>query len=149
MQKKTFLIFGIIIILLVVVLVIYAMRPTAPTESGGILLSPSVEPSPPPPQSSMPQGGEAAKEFSITARQWEFSPSSITVQQGDRVMFHITSVDVTHGFAIPDFNVNVSLVPNEMKTIEFIADKQGTFGFFCSIFCGSGHANMVGQLMVE
>jgi cytochrome c oxidase subunit 2 len=89
------------------------------------------------------------KSFSLTAKKWEFSPSSITVNKGDTVKLSIKSIDVTHGFSLPDFNVNATLKPNETTEVTFIADKTGTFSFFCSVFCGAGHTDMNGTLIVK
>ena len=89
------------------------------------------------------------KEFTMTAKQWTFDPAVITVKQGDKVKLKIKSVDVTHGFALPDFNVKVDLVPNKEETVEFVADKKGEFTFFCSVLCGDGHRDMKGKLVVE
>jgi len=89
------------------------------------------------------------KEFSMTAKQWSFDPEVITVKQGDKVRLKINSIDVTHGFALPDFNVKVDLVPNKEETVEFVADKKGEFAFFCSVLCGAGYQDMKGKLVVE
>ncbi|EKE14064.1 MAG: cytochrome c oxidase subunit II [uncultured bacterium] len=89
------------------------------------------------------------KEFTITAENWVFTPSMITVKQGDKVKLTIKSIDVTHGFALPDFNVKVDLTPNKEETVEFVADKKGEFTFFCSVICGDGHLDMKGKLVVE
>mgnify|MGYP001611207042 CR=1 FL=1 len=91
----------------------------------------------------------AVKEFDITAKKWDFTPSTITVNQGDKVILHITSTDVKHGFGLTDFGVKGDLNPGETTTIEFTADKKGTFTFFCSVQCGSGHSEMKGKLIVE
>ena len=88
-------------------------------------------------------------EFNMIAKQWEFDPETITVNQGNKVILHIKSVDVTHGFALPDFNVNANLAPGKTVDVEFTADKKGTFTFQCSVFCGSGHREMKGKLVVE
>lgn len=89
------------------------------------------------------------KEFIVTAKSWAFDPAVITVKQGDKVRLKINSVDVTHGFALPDFDVKVDLVPNKEETVEFTADKKGEFTFFCSVMCGEGHRDMKGKLIVE
>jgi len=89
------------------------------------------------------------KIFSLTARQWEFLPSSITVKKGETIKLSIKSIDVTHGFSLSEFGVNATLKPGESTIVEFVADKVGTFSFFCSVFCGSGHGNMKGTLTVE
>ena len=91
----------------------------------------------------------AAKEFSMEAKQFEFTPSTITVKKGDTVKLHVKSTDVTHGFSLPDFNVNENLAPGKTVDITFTADKAGPFSFFCSFFCGSGHSTMRGTLIVE
>lgn len=89
------------------------------------------------------------KEFTMTAKNWTFDPAVITVKQGDKVVIKITSVDVTHGFALPDFDVKVDLVPNKEEVVEFVADKKGEFTFSCSVLCGAGHRSMKGKLVVE
>lgn len=89
------------------------------------------------------------KEFTMTAKQWAFDPAVITVKQGDKVKIKIKSIDVTHGFALADFNVKVDLTPNKEETVEFVADKKGEFTFFCSVMCGEGHKDMTGKLVVE
>lgn len=88
------------------------------------------------------------QEFNLTARQWEFQPSTITVRRGSPVKLHIASVDTTHGFSIVEFNVNSQLSPGQTTTVEFTPDRTGTFNFFCSVFCGSGHGGMRGTLVV-
>ena len=89
------------------------------------------------------------KEFSITAKQFEFIPSTITVNTGDTVRLSVTSIDVAHGFSISQFKVSEVLAINETKVIEFVADKAGTYSMFCSVFCGSGHGQMRGTLIVN
>lgn len=89
------------------------------------------------------------KEFTIIAKNWEFDPATITVNQGDTVKLHVKSIDVAHGFRLSSFNINERLEPGKTADIEFVADKTGTFTFACSVFCGSGHSRMVGQLIVK
>lgn len=88
-------------------------------------------------------------EISMTAKRWEFEPGTITVKKGQKVKLNIKSVDVTHGFALPDFGVSQRLEPGKEVTVEFTADKKGTFTFFCNVACGSGHSGMKGTLVVE
>ncbi len=85
----------------------------------------------------------------ITAKQWEFTPSKITLKKGEPVIFSIKSMDVTHGFSIPDFNINEKIEPGRTTTIKFTPDKTGTFSFACSVFCGEGHSRMKGEIIVE
>ncbi len=89
------------------------------------------------------------KEFKVTARQFQYEPSAIEVNKGDKVKLIVTSIDVPHGFSIPEYGVNERLDVGKPVTIEFTADKQGTFTAFCSVFCGSGHSGMKGKLIVK
>lgn len=95
--------------------------------------------------------GTTANEVIIkmTARKFEFEPSSIRAKKGDKIKLLITSEDVRHGFKLPDFNINEDIEPGKTTTVEFTADKTGTFTFACSVFCGSGHTEMDGKLIVE
>jgi cytochrome c oxidase subunit 2 len=93
---------------------------------------------------------EAGKvvDIKMTAKQFEFSPSTITVKKGETVKLTVTSEDVQHGLSIPDFGVSLSLSPGVPATATFVADKTGTFQFMCNNFCGSGHSGMKGTLVV-
>lgn len=96
-----------------------------------------------------PVAGGEIKEFSITAKDWVFDPDTITVNRGDTVKLHITSVDVMHGFGLPDFGINERIEAGKTIDVQFVADKTGTFDFSCTVFCGSGHSRMKGQLIVK
>jgi len=104
-----------------------------------------------PRESDAPAGD--VKRFDIVARNWDFTPDEIRVNQGDTVLISLTSIDdgsgVGHGIAFPAFGVNKVIREGQEVEIEFVADKKGTFPFICSIFCGAGHSDMKGRLVVE
>ena len=89
------------------------------------------------------------KEFIITAKQWSFSPSIIKVTKGDTVVLKLKTADVMHSYSIPEFGINAEIKPGETTTVEFKADKTGTFVSSCAIYCGVGHVGMKGTLIVE
>ncbi|MBI2658289.1 cupredoxin domain-containing protein [Candidatus Woesearchaeota archaeon] len=89
------------------------------------------------------------KEFRMTAKQFAFEPAAIEVSKGDRVRLVVTSIDVPHGISIPEYGINERLDVGKPVTIEFTADKEGTFTSFCSVFCGSGHSSMKGKIVVK
>ena len=89
------------------------------------------------------------KEFDITAKQWQFIPSTIEVNEGDTVILNIKSIDVSHGIAIPNFGIDEFLSPGNEVKIEFVADNKGTFFFACSVSCGVGHSGMIGKIIVN
>ncbi len=84
----------------------------------------------------------------VTARQYEFDPSEVVVNQGDQVRLEVTATDVEHGLAIADYDIDRKLEPGKTETIEFVADKAGSHPFHCSVYCGSGHREMTGNLIV-
>jgi len=88
-------------------------------------------------------------EIDMIARQWDFVPATITVNEGDKVKLNINNVDVPHGFTIFEFGVSERLTPGKTTTVEFLADKKGEYTFFCSVPCGRGHGGMNGKLVVE
>jgi|TARA_Y100000310_G_C20444212_1_gene697545 cytochrome c oxidase subunit 2 len=110
-----------------------------------LIMGCSNEPSSSSPNNNSPE----TKEFNLTASNWKFEPSIITVNNGDKVIFHVTSTDVAHGIAINEFGVSQNLNPGETTDVEFIANKKGEFLFFCNVFCGTGHSNMEGTLIVK
>ena len=100
------------------------------------------------PQTSAFTAGET-KEFVIIARQWQFSPDKIEVNQGDTVILNVKSIDVSHGLAIPKLGINEFLSPGNTVKIEFVAHQKGTFVFACSVSCGAGHVGMRGKIIVN
>jgi nitrous-oxide reductase len=82
-----------------------------------------------------------------------FTPDIVTAKVGDRVIVHLTNTeqtpDATHGFAVPTRNVMVSLDPGETTTVEFVADRPGTYSYYCTEFCSALHLEMQGWLIVE
>jgi cytochrome c oxidase subunit II len=95
-----------------------------------------------------PQAGEV-HEIKMTAKKYQFDPSVITVKQGEKVRLVITATDRDHGFKLDEYGINQKLKKGDPATIEFTADKPGTYTFRCSEFCGMGHLKMKGKLVVE
>ena len=90
----------------------------------------------------------SSSETKITAKKYEFDPNVITVKNGQRVKLVITALDHDHGFKLEAFKIDERLKKGTPTTIEFTADKVGTFPFECSHFCGVGHGKMKGRLVV-
>jgi heme/copper-type cytochrome/quinol oxidase subunit 2 len=103
------------------------------------------------PETITPTG--VVQEFTMTAESFKFVPDVIEVNPGDTVVIRIQGLDEGrgngHGFAVSDFNVNEQIGKDKTVTIEFIADKKGTFTFACSVPCDSGHATMKGKLVID
>lgn len=84
----------------------------------------------------------------VTAKKFEYSPRVIAVKLNVPVVLEFTSLDRVHGFAVPDLKLQAEIKPGEVTRVRFIPDKVGTFDFHCSVFCGTGHEDMSGQVVV-
>ncbi len=94
---------------------------------------------------------DGVREFRITAQQWYFGPGLLKANPGETIKFIVNSGDITHGFAINELGINLSLTPSSTVKREVIipADiSDGTYTLYCSIFCGIGHPYMKGGIIV-
>lgn len=88
---------------------------------------------------------------SISAERFAFSPSKVTVKQGELVEFVLSSDDTDHGFRIVGAGIEVA-IPQQGKgeaRVRFVAKEKGSFVFECSRPCGAGHNLMRGTLIVK
>ena len=89
----------------------------------------------------------------MTAVRSHFTPDRIEVNQGDTVNIHLTSLeqaeDVTHGFTINMYNIDLSLEPGKHENVSFVADVPGVFPMYYTEFCSALHLEMAGYLLVK
>jgi cytochrome c oxidase subunit II len=91
----------------------------------------------------------AAPIIKIAAKKFDFTPGEIRLKKGVPVIFELTTVDVVMGFNIPDFKIRTDIIPGKATQLPFTPDRAGKFVFMCDVFCGSGHEDMAGTLIVE
>jgi len=84
----------------------------------------------------------------VEAHRYEFVPSTIVVEKDQPVRLEITATDVTHGFGLDAMDMNVTLPPNDTQTVELTPEETGQFHFHCTHYCGPGHSDMHGTLIV-
>ena len=89
------------------------------------------------------------QKIQITAKKFEYTPEIVHVKRGTHVILEIESLDVTHGFKIDQYGINVTIPAKTKTTVEFYAQEPGTYPFQCSHFCGIGHFGMKGRIVVE
>jgi len=109
-------------------------------ENNSIAQSPSA-----PSTSQEPGGGGTTKEITENAVNWSFSQPEINAKVGDTLKLTLNNEAGVHGLKIEELGVDIK--NGETATIKL--DKAGTYEFHCSIQCGQGHDNMVGQIIVE
>lgn len=92
---------------------------------------------------------DGVRTVELEAFQFDFEPDEIVVREGETVRLKATSTDVTHGFGLEGYGVEQELPPGKQKLIEFTADEPGEFHFHCTVYCGPGHSDMHGELVVK
>jgi nitrous-oxide reductase len=95
----------------------------------------------------LPAGGQGCQGFRRDPRRQQghrqaasqapaFSLREFKVKKGDEVTIILTNLDkvedLTHGFAIPKYNVNFIVNPQETKSVTFKADKPGVYWCYCT-----------------
>lgn len=85
----------------------------------------------------------------ISAKKFEYSPREIVLKKGVPMVFELTSLDRVHGFNLPDFKTRADAVPGMVTRVRLVPDKTGAFEFFCDVFCGDGHEEMSGKIVVK
>lgn len=85
----------------------------------------------------------------IVARKFSYSPDVIELQLGIPVVIELTSADRDHGFSVPELGIRIDVEPGKTARVRVVPQKVGTFDFHCDVFCGSGHEEMAGRMVVS
>ena len=89
------------------------------------------------------------REFTMTAKDYRFTPARLEVTQDDLVKVTVQSQDVAYSLTIDEYRVSKRIPAGGSTTLEFRADRVGTFAFYSSMTSDSRHANMRGELIVR
>ncbi|HVS79795.1 MAG TPA: cupredoxin domain-containing protein [Candidatus Paceibacterota bacterium] len=91
----------------------------------------------------------AEKTFTVSGKNFTFTPSTITVNKGDKVKIVFQNTEGTHSFQIDGYNVGTqTIAAGQEATVEFTADKAGSFQYYCSVGTHR-QMGMVGTLVVQ
>jgi len=78
-----------------------------------------------------------------------WTPNVLFAEVGVPLHLHLTSDDVTHGFAVGQSNQPaVDVLPGKMTDMTLTFDKPGTYTFYCTRWCGADHWRMRGTIQV-
>lgn len=88
-------------------------------------------------------------EFEVEGGEFYYKPNILKVKKGQKVEIEFNNKDGFHDFVLDEFKVKTKqLKDGESEDIEFVADKAGTYEFYCSV--GQHRAKgMKGTLIVE
>lgn len=85
----------------------------------------------------------------VVASRFAFEPARIEVTEGEHIRLVVTSADGVHGVGIKKFRVEKKVPRGGTPvTIDFVASAAGEFPLLCSEYCGNGHEDMKGLLVV-
>jgi len=88
------------------------------------------------------------RQFSVSGSPFSFTPNVMSVRKGDTVKITFTNSQGLHDLVIDEFNVRTKQLPaGQSETITFVADKVGSFEYYCSVGTHR-QMGMVGTLTV-
>lgn len=74
------------------------------------------------------------KEITVTSTGMAFNQKTLSVKKGDRVRITYTNGGGTHDLKVDGYNVGTRVISGgASETFEFVADKAGTFEYYCSV----------------
>ena len=84
----------------------------------------------------------------LVAHRFHYTPREFQVKAGQPVVLEFTALDFIHGFHMPDLKLRADLQPGTVTRVSFTVDKPGVYEFLCDNFCGDGHEEMNGRMVV-
>ena len=78
--------------------------------------------------------GTQVKTFTVEGSNFKYMPTQMTVRKGDTVRIVFKNTEGFHDFVIDEFKAKTKqFKEGNEETIEFIADKAGSFEYYCSV----------------
>src|SRR3954462_8267387 len=95
------------------------------------------------------KAAKGARRVDVTMKKYDIQPAEIRIKQGETLQFHVSTLDVQHGFDFPGLGIKESVQPSRPAVFSYTADQKGEFEVKCGVLCGSGHDRMRAKLVVE
>ena len=80
-------------------------------------------------------------------RLWEWWPV-LRLKKDETYRLHLSSLDWQHGFSLQPVNINIQVHPGYDYVITLKPNKSGEFSVICNEYCGIGHHQMIGRIVV-
>ena len=93
------------------------------------------------------RGADGSVHAHVVGLTFAWLPGEMTLPAATPVTFHITSVDVTHGFQIVRSNAQAMVIPGYVSQFTTTFDP-GEYLVVCNEYCGVGHHTMFAKLHV-
>ena len=153
-MNKKFIYAIIALAILSLLLIVFSGKKNSNTDKSSQTIEKNVVQSPlvastTPPDSKQDIATMGVKEFFVTGNNYSFVPSQIVVKKGDVVKINFKDGGGFHDLKIDEFGVATKKLKNdESDTITFVANKAGSFEYYCSV--GNHRAmGMKGVLIVN
>jgi cytochrome c oxidase subunit 2 len=83
----------------------------------------------------------------LLGRLWQWWPI-LELEKGQTYRLHIASMDWQHGFSLQPQNINLQILPGYEMVLTITPDTSGDQTIICNEYCGIGHHNMLGKILV-
>lgn len=99
-----------------------------------------------------------AYEVNVSAQKWLWnftyengarSTGELHVPAGRPIKLVMSSNDVIHSFFVPDYRIKKDVVPGRYTEAWFQVPEAGESIIFCTEYCGTGHSDMYGKVVVH
>jgi len=84
----------------------------------------------------------------IVARKFVYEPNVVNLEVNVAVILEFVAPEVVMGFNAPNLKVRQTIIPGAPVRLRLVPKQRGQFVFFCDVFCGSGHEEMTGVIVV-
>lgn len=86
----------------------------------------------------------------VTMKKGDIEPKEIRAKQGEKVKLNVTTLDVQHGFEVPDLKISEPVNPGQPAAeIALDTSRAGTYKVECGVMCGAHHDDMRAKIVVE
>ncbi|WP_276271472.1 cytochrome c oxidase subunit II [Haloarcula litorea] len=76
------------------------------------------------------------------------STTTLRLPANQDVVLRVTSRDWLHAFHVPALGLKSDAFPGQYNRLQTRATETGTYQLYCAEYCGSGHSQMLGEVVV-